>query len=79
MVNAVARVISPEEPNETRFGSEGNFVNSQTLCERPYQPESSLHTGTGRLPVGVAWPLALLLSLGLWAAIWLAVSSLLLH
>ena len=42
-----------------------------------YQPDSSLHTGTKTLPVGVAWPLARLLSLGLWAAIWLAASSLL--
>jgi hypothetical protein len=52
-------------------------VNPKTLYERPYQPESSLHTGTRTLPVRVAWPLALLLSLGLWAAISLGVSSLL--
>jgi hypothetical protein len=58
---------------------EGNFVISQTLYERPHQVEISVHTGTGRLPIGVAWPLALLLSLGLWAAIWPAVSSMLLH
>jgi hypothetical protein len=58
---------------------EGALVNSKTPYERPYQPESSLHTGTRTLPVGVAWPLTLLLSLGLWAPIWLAVSSLLSH
>ena len=53
---------------------EGDLLNGQRLHEQPYQA----HTGTGGLPVGAAWSLTLLLSLGLWAAIWLAVSSLLL-
>ena len=52
-------------------------MNAQRLQERPYQAEIWPPAGTGRLPVGAAWSLILLLSLGLWATIWLAVSSLL--
>jgi len=43
-----------------------------------YQSQRSPQTGTG-LPIAVTWPVILLLSLGLWTMIWLAISSLLSH
>jgi hypothetical protein len=49
-------------------------VNAQRLQERPYRAERWPSAGTGRLPVVAAWSLILLLSLVLWATIWLAVS-----
>ena len=64
-------------PARKTWAREGDLVNAQRLQERPYQAERWPPAGIGRLPVGVAWSLILLLSLGLWAAIWLAISSLL--
>jgi hypothetical protein len=64
-------------PARKTWAREGDLVNAQRLQERPYQAERWRSAATGRLPVEAAWSLILLLSLGLWATIWLAVSSLL--
>jgi len=77
MVNAAHRGERVKViPARKTWAWEGDLVNAQRLQERPDQAERWRSEGTGRLPVG-AWSLILLLSLGLWAAIWLAVSSLL--
>jgi hypothetical protein len=43
---------------------------------RAQDPRRFGHAITPRLPLGAAWTVILLLSLGLWGTIWLVVSSL---
>jgi len=52
------------------------MVNVWRLHDQPYQADKAPHLGAERLPIGAALSVMLLYSLGLWAAIWLAVSSL---
>jgi hypothetical protein len=78
MVNAAHRGERVKViPARKTWAWEGDLVNAQRLQERPYEAERWPPAGIGRLRVGAAWLLILLLSLGLWAAIWLAISSLL--
>ena len=55
---------------------DGDLANLR-FHERRYESEIAPYTVSERLPVGVTLPLILLLSLGLWGMVWLAVSSLL--
>jgi hypothetical protein len=56
---------------------DGDLANLQRFHERRYESETAPYTVSESLPIGVTLPLILLLSLGLWGMVWLAVSSLL--
>lgn len=56
---------------------DGDLANLQRFHERRYESETAPYTVSERLRVGVTLPLILLLSLGLWDMVWLAVSPLL--
>jgi hypothetical protein len=78
MVNAAGRAdLIAAIRVRVDLARDGDLANLQRFHERRYESETAPYTVSERLPIGVTLPLILLLSLGLWGMVWLAVSSLL--
>jgi hypothetical protein len=62
---------------DNNIGSEyASFTYDRTLRDQPSRSDRLTLEAAPSMPVGAALLVVLLLSLGLWAVIWLAVSSL---